>query len=602
MGDRDPGVGRRRRSPPSRPGTISKAIPAARSAQRLLAAAAEHERVAALQPHDRPARPGRARAAAPRSRSCGTASPPPSLPTNTSSASARAPSSAPGPDQPVIQDHVGRRDQLERAGASAARDRRARADQVDPPRRRRPQAASCTPAAISRARRSSSSAPTARRRAATASAERLRRLGRRRTSSSAAQAEPSGSPTHARSCSARPRALGVGAERRVAVGVERASERPLGAQRGQRRRVGDALGGRAARRSSSARPSQRERALPGGGNEARRVEQRARPRARGPSRCRPARASTIASSPSLGGELGEPRVDVAAQRHDLEVGAGAAQLRDAPQAARADARARRPARSSAGGAAEHVLGAGARGGAEQRQSLGAGRRARPWPSARRGRSRPSSSACSSSSTQRDLSAAPAPASPPVDDRDDLHVAEHRRDQLRLRQRERAAAGSDPHQPATPGVARASTCAGRARSGGARGRGPRPARPPLARGALALRSASSRRPNSSRTSSRLRVAAGAAAIVLEAAQADRRLVQQPRHHGAGDRLDAREVARRGALPAPGVLGQHLLDDRRCRARAAPLIVGSASSWPSQRAKRWISSSTISCARGTSSARE
>ena len=38
------------------------------------------------------------------------------------------------------------------------------------------------------------------------------------------------------------------------------------------------------------------------------------------------------------------------------------------------------------------------------------------------------------------------------------------------------------------------------------------------------------------------------------------MQQAAHHRARDRLDAREVARRGRLPAAGVLGEHLLDER------------------------------------------
>ena len=49
----------------------------------------------------------------------------------------------------------------------------------------------------------------------------------------------------------------------------------------------------------------------------------------------------------------------------------------------------------------------------------------------------------------------------------------------------------------------------------------------------------------------------AAVLPEAAQADRRLVQQAAHHRSRDRLDARQVAGRGRLPAPGVLGEHLL---------------------------------------------
>ena len=55
-------------------------------------------------------------------------------------------------------------------------------------------------------------------------------------------------------------------------------------------------------------------------------------------------------------------------------------------------------------------------------------------------------------------------------------------------------------------------------------------------------------------------AGAAVLILETAQADRRLVQQPRHHRSCDRLDTHGVARRRSLPAAGVLGQDLLHDR------------------------------------------
>ena len=55
MGDRDPGVGGGG-DPGGDPGTTSNSTPASRSASALLAAAAEDERVAALEPDDAPAR------------------------------------------------------------------------------------------------------------------------------------------------------------------------------------------------------------------------------------------------------------------------------------------------------------------------------------------------------------------------------------------------------------------------------------------------------------------------------------------------------------------------------------------------------------------
>ena len=79
------------------PGTTSYVD--ARLAQhlRLLAAAPEHERVAALEAHDQPAGRGVLDAAAGWSSSCGTCSPPPCLPTKISSASSRAPARISGP-------------------------------------------------------------------------------------------------------------------------------------------------------------------------------------------------------------------------------------------------------------------------------------------------------------------------------------------------------------------------------------------------------------------------------------------------------------------------------------------------------------------------
>ena len=67
-------------TPAVTPGTTSNATPAAAQRLGLLAAAAEHERVASLQAHDRRARPTRARPAAASISACGIDGPPPSLP------------------------------------------------------------------------------------------------------------------------------------------------------------------------------------------------------------------------------------------------------------------------------------------------------------------------------------------------------------------------------------------------------------------------------------------------------------------------------------------------------------------------------------------
>ena len=111
------------------------------------------------------------------------------------------------------------------------------------------------------------------------------------------------------------------------------------------------------------------------------------------------------------------------------------------------------------------------------------------------------------------------------------------DQSRLRERERAAASADPQSSARARTARAPASAGRSSR--------------TSSGASPCR-------DRRRAGVRLVVAepeqlaheleAGVPALVAEAAQADRRLVQQPAHHRAGDRLHAREVARRGRLPA------------------------------------------------------
>ena len=104
--------------------------------QRLLAAAAEHERVAALQAHDR--LPARARSTISASVcSCGTDVAAALLADEQQlGVGARAVERRVG-DQAVVQDHVGARDQLERARRQQAGVAGSGADQVDAPGARR---------------------------------------------------------------------------------------------------------------------------------------------------------------------------------------------------------------------------------------------------------------------------------------------------------------------------------------------------------------------------------------------------------------------------------------------------------------------------------
>ena len=149
------------------------------------------------------------------------------------------------------------------------------------------------------------------------------------------------------------------AERRVAAGAERARERALGGQAGQRVGVADRRSASQAR-ASSQRACSASVPCPGAGTN-RAASSTAPIACSRPSRCSPARASTIASS-SPSAELGQARVDVAAQRDQLQVLARGEQLRRSAQAARADARAERAARP--GSAAPHsASSAPARGGA-----------------------------------------------------------------------------------------------------------------------------------------------------------------------------------------------------------------------------------------------
>ncbi len=263
-----------------------------------------------------------------------------------------------------------------------------------------------------------------------------------------------------------------------------------------------------------------------------------------PRRCSPARASTIASKLALG-----------------RAGAGGCRR---CRAVATTSRSSRAARSWA--ARRMLLGADPRAGAPARPARRL-RTARPRGARARGRAssaspaasspgtslaectarsiRRRSSASSSSTPSATCPAPAAPRSPPVSDGTISQPAQ----QLRATSPACASASALPRVPIRIS----------ARDGGA-GRGPPPASPIGSCGRL--------RPSSpQREQLAHELQARVAAVLAEAAQADRRLVQQAAHHRSRDRLDAREVARGGRLPAPGVLGQHLLDDRRRRARAA-----------------------------------
>ena len=246
----------------------------ARRAQRLrlLAAAAEHERVAALQPHD----------AARRARPCSTSS------RSISSCGTCGAAAAPCPRRSARRRRGRRRarpagsggrggSRRPRAISSSARTREqarvagAGADEVD---------GHCSAAASA----AQELAPRQQRaRPPRPSARGSRRLARSRT-----QAEPSGRPGEA--AHARP-SPSVARRRRVAAAPSARDRGALGAQRRVRR--GMVGGRRRVRRRAARAPCSASTPWPGAGHE--RVE-RARAGRRGPSRSRPAAASTSAST------------------------------------------------------------------------------------------------------------------------------------------------------------------------------------------------------------------------------------------------------------------------------------------------------------------
>ncbi len=152
------------------------------------------------------------------------------------------------------------------------------------------------------------------------------------------------------------------ADRRLAARAERAGKRAFGVQL--------ALGGAVAQRRERCRDAlvtdarlDGERALADRGDE---LGQR------GPGSAAEALESRAREHDRLELallELAQPRVDIAAERHDRDVGAQREQLRAAPQAARADTRAAREAgqRARSAQAVERISSSGASG---QLETLG----------------------------------------------------------------------------------------------------------------------------------------------------------------------------------------------------------------------------------------
>ena len=453
-----------------------------------------------------------------------------------------------GGDQAVVEDHVGRRDQLERAHGEQARVARARADEADHARVMSPR--------------------------------RLRLRPRRRSPAPAAQ--------HAFGATSRPERLGVAALppivahplRPVGQPGEAAIERLRRARERADRACGNsprAPGSTRARPQAAMRRlmATRRRRHPrrrvvGAGLDRERALARRRdedlassaPPARrgGPSRSSPAAASTSAS-PSPSASL-RSRVSTLPRRSTTSRSwRGGEQLGAAAAARGADAGALRAARRASARRRARRAGRRARG---RRRCAGpaASSPGRPWPSARRGRSRPPAARASSAPIQRDLSPRARSASPAVVISTSSHGRRAPRPRPRLGQRERAAARPDPQR----GRQRRRAAPAPRRGSSAPLRLGRPAslepeqlaqRAACARGVLGLPMCFSRSVGS--CSSRFMTARASAST------RSRSRVGQRSPSGRRSRPAA---ARRSSSP--------------CSRSAA--TVGSTSSWPSQPAKR------------------
>ena len=242
-------------------------------------------------------------------------------------------------------------------------------------------------------------------------------------------------------------------------------------------------------------------------------------------------------------------------------GAQRAQLRARGAATLVPTRAPAASASSDARAAQRVARVGARRRGDDRRARRRAAPGRPWPSARRGRPRRAAARRRARLTQRSLSRRRGPRSPVV------------------------VIGTSSAPPSASATARAWASASalprvptlttrRRGAAGAR----RPARPVGSASARRRGLVGPSRPNSSRSDREPSVAAGASRALF------RRIVGSCSRRCITARAIASTRARsRGdsALPAAGVLGQDLLDDRLRRARAARRSSASTSSWPIQR---------------------
>ncbi len=299
---------------------------------RLLAAAAEHERVAALQAHDGPAGP----------RACSTSSAVGLVlghlvaaadPCRRRSARRRRARRAPRRDQLVGEDHVGARDQLERARRQQAGVARAGADQVDA------------------AGRSSAAASPARRARQQPLRDRGARAPRASSPDSSSRSHVAAVDPARRQRAQRQRVAvegGVGADRRC--GSRRRARSTSARSASTHRSVAASAIRRGGRRASASSLRPRAASAPWPGAGTRSAARAASPRAQPPAARRS--ASTIASaspSASLRSRVSTlPRSSTTSRS-----GARGQQLRGAPQRRGAHARARGQ-RVERGGAAERV--------------------------------------------------------------------------------------------------------------------------------------------------------------------------------------------------------------------------------------------------------
>ena len=445
----------------------------------------------------------------------------------------RAWASAVGRDQAVVEDHVGGRDQLDGAHGQQAGVAGPRADEVDDaahaPSPRRRAAASPAPAASMPARASSSPSPP--------------------TSSSAPTPMPSGRPAKPRICNDICDELRMNAHGSVTTRADARDRGPFRRQachRGRMAHGGGGIGGR-----GPGPGLDRDHALPGGGHEHLAAQRAARLVARGRA-ARARRRRARARRPRRRRSLRSRVSTLPRSSRDLEVGPRGEQLGATPQRAGADARAlaHRVERVLAD---QHVERVGAARRGDDGRCPPPARRARPWPSAPRGRCRRPAARASSAPVQRDLSPRARSTSPAV------VISTSSVSPRRARSATARAWASASRLPRVPMRSGASTRPQRADLGGA------------AASASALGRPSSS-PNSSRSScSRAWRCSASSPFTRAVGSCSSRL-----HDRAGERLDALAVgARPSASQRPAFSASRPSTTASPRARSAA-SVGSTSS--------------------------